>query len=163
MGSFALLTGHTSFEQIFASLHYGSYISNVLGILSTIVVVIIALVENSRMPFDDPRTHLELTMIHEVMILDYSGFDLALIMYGTQLKFAMYGALIANFFMGPFSIVPALLIFFVAQLLFAISVGVIESFASRFRMNHNPQFIYTLSSITLLIFFGVLIALGKII
>ncbi len=54
------------------------------------------MVENSRIPIDDPKTHLELTMIHEVMILDYSGFDKALIHIGTYLKFALYGSLIYN-------------------------------------------------------------------
>jgi formate hydrogenlyase subunit 4 len=99
MGSFALLTGHTSFQGMFSSLHFGSSISYVLGILATFVLVMITMVENSRMPVDDPKTHLELTMVHEVMILDNSGFDLGLILYATNLKFAMYGALIANFFM----------------------------------------------------------------
>ncbi|HZJ36167.1 MAG TPA: NADH-quinone oxidoreductase subunit H, partial [Gillisia sp.] len=98
MGSFALYTGHTSFHEIFVSLHFGSYISYGLGALATFVLVMIAMIENSRMPVDDPKTHLELTMVHEVMILDNSGFDLGLILYGTNLKFAMYGALIANFF-----------------------------------------------------------------
>ncbi|MDZ7607688.1 MAG: hypothetical protein U5K79_19360 [Cyclobacteriaceae bacterium] len=52
-----------------------------------------AMIENSRMPVDDPKTHLELTMVHEVMILDNSGFDLGVILYATPLKFAMYGAI----------------------------------------------------------------------
>src|SRR6266568_10662 len=101
MGSFALLTGHTSFHEIFSSLHFGSYISYAVGTLAAIVLAIIALIENSRMPVDDPKTHLELTMVHEVMILDNSGFDLGLILYAANLKFAMYGALIANFFLTP--------------------------------------------------------------
>src|ERR1022692_1531246 len=102
MGSFALLTGHSSFQGIFTAMHFGSKISYALGALATFVLVIIAMVENSRMPFDDPKTHLELTMVHEVMILDNSGFDLGMISYATTLKFALYGALIANLFMGSF-------------------------------------------------------------
>src|SRR5664279_4345112 len=81
MGSFALLTGHTSFVEIFSSLDFGSYITFTLGALATYVFVMIAMIENSRMPIDDPKTHLELTMVHEVMILDNSGFDLGLILY----------------------------------------------------------------------------------
>src|ERR1035437_6211601 len=99
MGSFALLTGKTSFQEIFASLHFGSSISYILGVFATFVLAMITMVENSRMPIDDPKTHLELTMVHEVMILDNSGFDLGMIVYATNLKFAMYGALIANFFL----------------------------------------------------------------
>ena len=161
MGSFALLTGHTSFQEIFASLHFGSYISYILGVLATVVLVMITMVENSRMPFDDPKTHLELTMVHEVMILDNSGFDLGLILYGTSLKFAMYGALIANLFMGSFPWYITIPLFFGMQMLFAIAVGLLESFTARFRMNHNAQYILTLSSVSLLIFLGVLLILGQ--
>ena len=164
MGSFALLTGYTSFAGIFGALHFGSYISYGLGALAAFVFVTIALIENSRMPVDDPKTHLELTMVHEVMILDNSGFDLGLIMYGTNLKFAMYGAIITNFFLTPgyqwYYSVP---IFVAVQSVFAITVGTIESFSARFRMNHNPQFILMFTSISLLIFLGVLSMMGKII
>ena len=163
MGSFALFTGHSSFYDIFTSLHFGSYVSYALGVLSTFVLIIIAMVENSRMPFDDPKTHLELTMIHEVMILDNSGFDLGLILYATNLKFAMYGALIANFFTGDLPIYFTIPIFFAVQIIFAVIVGILESFVARFRMGHNAQFIFTLTSIALMIFFGVLMVIGKFI
>ncbi len=163
MGSFALFTGHSSFYDIFTSLHFGSYVSYALGVLATFVLIIIAMVENSRMPFDDPKTHLELTMIHEVMILDNSGFDLGLILYATNLKFAMYGALIANFFTGDLPIYFTIPIFFVVQIIFAVIVGILESFVARFRMGHNAQFIFTLTSIALMIFFGVLMVIGKFI
>ena len=164
MGSFALLTGHTSFQEIFGSLHFGTYISYAVGVLAAFVITIIALIENSRMPIDDPKTHLELTMIHEVMILDNSGFDLGLLLYATNLKFAMYGALIANFFLTPGSeLYFSIPIFIITQLFFAVVIGVIESFMARFRMNHNPQYIFTLTSMSLLIFLGVLLMLGKIV
>jgi len=161
MGSLALLTGHTSFQQIFASLHFGSYISYILGVMATFVLIMVSLVENSRMPFDDPKTHLELTMVHEVMILDNSGFDLGMILYASSLKFAMYGALIANLFMGSFPLYITIPIFFGIQIFYAISVGILESFMARFRMNHNAQYILALSSVTLLIFLGVLLVLGQ--
>jgi formate hydrogenlyase subunit 4 len=163
IGSFALLTGHTSFYDIFTSMHYGSYISYALGVLATFVLIMIAMVENSRMPVDDPKTHLELTMIHEVMILDNSGFDLGLILYSTNLKFAMYGALIVNLFVDVLPVYYTIPIFLAIQFLFAMIVGVIESFAARFRMSHNAQFIFTLTSVSLLIFFSVLLVMGKFI
>ena len=163
MGSFTLLTGHTSFHEIFTSIHFGSYISYAIGILAAFVLVLIAMIENSRMPVDDPNTHLELTMIHEVMILDNSGFDLGLIQYAGSLKFAMYGAILANFFLTPgHEFYYSIPIFIGIQVLFAVVVGGIESFMARFRMNHNPQFIFTLTSISLLIFLGVLLMLDKI-
>ncbi len=164
MGSFALLTGYTSFAGIFGALHFGSYISYGIGILASFVFITIALIENSRLPVDDPKTHLELTMVHEVMILDNSGFDLGLILYATNLKFAMYGAIIANFFLTPgYEWYYSIPIFTAVQLVFAVIVGTIESFSARFRMNHNPQFILMFTSISLLIFLGVLLMTGKII
>jgi formate hydrogenlyase subunit 4 len=119
------------------------------------------MIENSRMPVDDPKTHLELTMIHEVMILDNSGFDLGLILLAGFLKFAMYGAIIANFFIGGLTVAFAILVFIFFQALFAVIVGLIESFMARFRMSHNPQFILALSSVSFLIFLGVLLVLEK--
>lgn len=163
IGSLALFTGHTSFYDIFKTLNYGSYISYLIGALATFVLVLIAMIENSRMPVDDPKTHLELTMVHEVMILDNSGFDLGVILYATPLKFAMYGALIANFFIGMVPLQISIPMFFAIQLVFAIIVGILESFMARFRMSHNPQFIFLLTSVSLLIFFGVLLVLGKFI
>jgi len=161
MGSLALLTGHTSFQEIFAALHIGSYISYAIAILGTFVLMMIAMVENSRMPIDDPKTHLELTMVHEVMILDNSGFDLGLILTAGYLKFALYGALVVNLFIGVFPYQYSIPMFFIIQFVLASGVGFIESFMARFRMSHNAQFIFVLTSVSLLIFFGVLLILGK--
>lgn len=163
LGSFAILTSQTSFHGIFTTLHFSSHISYALGMLATFVFVMIAMIENSRMPIDDPKTHLELTMVHEVMILDNSGFDLGLILHATNLKFAMYGAIIANFFLGNLPLPMAVPLFFIVQILFAGVVGLLESFAARFRMGHNAEFIFTLTSVSLLLFFGVLLVMGKFI
>ena len=163
MGSLALLTGHTSFQEIFSALHLGSSISYALAVLAAFVFLLIAMIENSRMPLDDPKTHLELTMVHEVMILDNSGFDLGLILMAGYVKFAVYGAIIFNLFSGTISYEYAIPMFFVIQLILAVAVGMIESFMARFRMNHNAQFIVVLSSVSLLIFFGALLVSGKFI
>ncbi len=161
MGSLALLTGYTSFQEMFAALHIGSYISYALAILGTFVLMMVSMIENSRMPIDDPKTHLELTMVHEVMILDNSGFDLGLILTAGYLKFALYGALVVNLFIGVFPYQYSIPMFFVIQVVLASGVGLIESFMARFRMSHNAQFIFVLTSVSLLIFFGVLLILGK--
>lgn len=161
IGSFALLTGNTSFYGIFSSLHLGSSITYTLGSLAALVLVMIAMIENSRMPVDDPKTHLELTMIHEVMVLDNSGFDLGLILSAGYIKFAMYGAIIADFFIGGLSLAIAIPLFLVIQLFFAFLIGIIESFMARYRMSHNPQFILALSSVSFLIFLGILLVLEK--
>jgi formate hydrogenlyase subunit 4 len=163
IGSFALITGHTSFHEIFSELHPGSSITYTLAALAAFVIIMIAMIENSRMPIDDPKTHLELTMVHEVMILDNSGFDLGLILTTGYLKFAMYGAIIANLFTGMMDPVLSIPLFLLVQVLFAITAGLIESFMARFRMSHNPQFILALSSVSFIIFLGALLVLGKFI
>jgi len=163
MGSLALLTGFTSFQGIFSALHLGSSISYALAVLAALVFLMIAMIENSRMPLDDPKTHLELTMIHEVTILDNSGFDLGLILSAGYLKFAVYGTIIFNLFSGTIDYAYAIPLFFAIQLFIACLVGVIESFMARFRLNHNAQFIVVLSSVSLLIFFGALLVSGKFI
>jgi formate hydrogenlyase subunit 4 len=161
MGSFALLTGHTSFYEIFNELHLGSWVSYAIATLATFVLLMMAMIENSRMPVDDPKTHLELTMVHEVMILDNSGFDLGLILTAGYLKFAVYGALIANLFIGMVPYQYAVPAFFLIQAGMAVLVGLLESFMARFRMSHNAQFITTLTSVSLLVFFGVLLISGR--
>ena len=155
IGSLGLLTGHTSFASIFATFHLGGHLSYAYAFLAAFVLLMICMIENSRMPVDDPKTHLELTMIHEVMILDNSGFDLALIMQATHLKFALYSALIANLFISSLPLPWAVFAFFAIEALCAVAVGLVESFMARYRMSHNAQFILALTSLSLLIFFGV--------
>jgi formate hydrogenlyase subunit 4 len=115
------------------------------------------LIENSRLPVDDPKTHLELTMIHEVMILDYSGFDKALIHITTWLKFAVYGSLMYNVIVpAGWNIFLQIGLFIAIQALFAVIVGLLESFRARNKMNKNPKFILTISAIALLAFVVIL-------
>lgn len=165
MGSFALFTQHTSFADLYATISIGGeeHLSYLLGVLSVYLLVQIAMVENSRLPVDDPRTHLELTMVHEVMVLDNSGFDMGLIQLATAFKFALYGALIANcVFVDDAPMVLNIGIFFLTQLLFAVIVGLLESFRARNKMYKNPQFLLTMSGIALLAFFTVLILTHKL-
>lgn len=157
MGTLGLMSGNTSFAQIFSNLHLDTNMSYALVTIACFVLIVICLIENSRMPVDDPKTHLELTMVHEVMILDNSGFDLGLILQATNLKFAMYGALIANLFMSSCPMHITIPLFFAVQIAVAVAVGIVESFMARFRMGHNAQFILVLSSLTLLMLFVVVI------
>jgi formate hydrogenlyase subunit 4 len=164
MGSLALFTGYNSFSDIYFSIHHSAISAYTIVIPACFVLLVVAMIENSRMPFDDPKTHLELTMIHEVMILDNSGFDLGLIFYGSCLKFAIYGALIANLFLVPENpLIVSILLFLGIQFILAIIIGVTESFIARFRMIHNAQYILALSSVSFLIFIGVMLILGKFI
>jgi formate hydrogenlyase subunit 4 len=162
-GSLAMLTGYTSFQNIYSHLNFDTdYFVLILGILATYLLVQIALVENSRMPVDDPTTHLELTMVHEAMVLDNSGFDLAIIQLSSVLKFVMYGTLIGNFFMmADLHWILNIAILLLVQFLFAVTIGIIESFRARNPLDKNPQFIIALSSIAIIIFFTVLIITQK--
>jgi formate hydrogenlyase subunit 4 len=102
---------------------------------------VVALAENARLPVDDPATHLELTMVHEVMVLDHSGPDLALIQYGAALKLYLFGALVVKLALGARFADPlvAFVAFLGGQLLFAAAVGVVESTMARLRLSRVPQ------------------------
>lgn len=67
-------------------------------VFALFALILVAIAETGRVPIDNPATHLELTMIHEAMILEYSGRHLALIEWASQLKLMLYGVLIANIF-----------------------------------------------------------------
>ncbi len=164
MGSQALFTGYVSFQDLFFHLHLSSQLSYIIGLASIYVFVYIAMVENSRMPVDDPKTHLELTMVHEVMVLDNSGFDLALIHIGTWLKFSIYGTLISGFVIqNSWSWYWQVATFFGIMAAFAAAVGLLEAFRARNKMEKNPQWILMLSAIAVVIFLTVLIITQKII
>src|SRR6185503_18380169 len=74
--------------------------------LSLVALVIVALAENARIPVDNPATHLELTMVHEAMILEYSGRHLALVEAASMLKLTLYLSLLICLF-APFGMAPA--------------------------------------------------------
>ncbi|HNW97705.1 MAG TPA: NADH-quinone oxidoreductase subunit H [Bacteroidales bacterium] len=158
--SFAMFTGHTSFYEIYNSIYFGSYIAIFAGVLAAYNLFQIIMVENSRVPYDDPKTHLELTMIHEVMVLDNSGFDLALINFASSLKFVIFGTLISNFFFTPnLPVYNGILIFIGIQVLFAIIVGIAESFRARYKLRNNNKAIVLLTPISILIFLSLLMLL----
>jgi formate hydrogenlyase subunit 4 len=107
------------------------------------------LAENSRVPVDDPATHLELTMIHEVIILDHSGPDLGMILYASALKFAVFGALVVSALVprARFSPVLAVAALVAGLLGVAIAVGIVEAVMARIRMNRLPQFLVAASAL----------------
>jgi len=163
-GTMAMITGHSSMQEIFALFHFSGHNAFIIGIIAIYLLIQVAMIENSRMPVDDPKTHLELTMIHEVMILDHSGFDLALVHIGTNLKFAMYGLLITNIILpAELSLVLRLGSFLVIQSIFAGLIGLMESFRARKKLVKNPQFILALSSIALVGFILSLLLMNRMI
>lgn len=101
---------------------------------------LLLLAENARIPVDDPATHLELTMIHEVMVLDHSGPDLALVQYGAAVKLWIFSSLLAGLFLPP-GLPPWLSggLFLGGILLVALLVGAVESSMARLRLSRVPQ------------------------
>ena len=110
-----------------------------LLVLAALFIVLLA--ENCRIPVDDPNTHLELTMIHEVMVLDHSGPLLGAILYSAAMKLFVLGSLVARVAV-PFDSASVAInwIVFVAQMLaLAVVIGVVESIMARLRMKQVPN------------------------
>lgn len=158
---FYRLSGSLSFAEYFIGENQIS-LMNASGALLLFVIValfMILLTENSRVPVDDPATHLELTMIHEVMILDHSGPDLALIELGSFYKLFFYSAFITHI-IYPFTSANGVvngLIFYAILTTIYIAIGITESIMARFRMDLVPQFILTSFA---LVFFAAILTMG---
>ena len=141
----AIITQSLSFSSIASVLDTEVWLNNIPSLfLVFITLFIILLIENSRIPFDDPATHLELTMIHEVMVLDYSGIDYGLILYSIALKLWLFISLILT--MLPKISSTGLWFIDAAEtiiLIFTISVliGIIESVIARARFPKIPKLI----------------------
>jgi formate hydrogenlyase subunit 4 len=139
-----------------ATSHWGvASASLVLVLLSWFIVL---LVENCRIPFDDPNTHLELTMIHEVMVLDHSGPALGMILYGAALKLFVFAALIVRLVLPFSSGTPALdwAVFLAGIAAVSLAVGFVESVMARLRLVHVPTL---LVAACLLSAFGVILTM----
>ncbi len=121
--------------------------------LVTAALMVILLVENCRIPFDDPTTHLELTMIHEVMVLDHSGPDFAYILYGAALKLWLVGALVVGLVIPPTGIIGVDSVLALMALgLLAVLIGLIESSMARLRLLRVPQLLVGATSLAVLAF-----------
>ena len=123
-----------------------------IAFLAVLALFVMLLTECSRVPVDDPTTHLELTMIHEVMILDNSGQDLAVITWAAGIKMVVLEALIANFILpSNLSIGLSAVLFLAVIGLIAVIIGTLESAIARLRMSHVFEFIFSMSSFALII------------
>jgi len=109
--------------------------------LVLVALLIVVLAENARIPVDDPATHLELTMIHEVMVLDHSGPDLGFVLYGAAVKLWVLGLLIVNTLLplGTGSATWSLAMALGGMLGLAVVIGAIESVMARLRLVVIPQ------------------------
>lgn len=151
-GTLSLVTGYTSFARIFAADAAADPQMTVVLLLAAYVLLKILFTESGRIPVDDPRTHLELTMIHEVMCLDYCGVDLAMIRMSGWLKTAALAMLAADAATAAFCprwwcAAPA------AAVLAGLAVGVVESTQARNKLVRNTTFILTITALAALVFF----------
>ena len=146
----SLVAGSTQLSTVaefMASPEVGLRIS--LG-LALVALIMIALAENSRMPVDNPTTHLELTMVHEAMVLEYSGRHLAMIEFAAALKLLLYISLILAVFL-PQGLTPVGagieayllggLAFVVKLALSAVLLAVVEVAVAKMRVFRVPDFL----------------------
>ncbi len=152
MASIMTLSGNYTFDALSNIIASAGNYGVLIIVFSVVVLFIMMLTEASRVPVDDPATHLELTMIHEVMILDNSGSDLALFSWANSIKLLLLSSLIANMIIpstieGWLSVLLYLLIMFIISII----IGTVESGMARIRMSHVFEFIFIMSSISLVV------------
>jgi len=136
------LSGSYSLQGMLSNVSSGAWFyagASLLLLIGGMFIVLLA--ENCRIPFDDPNTHLELTMIHEVMVLDHSGPALAIIHYAAALKLFVMGAFFVHLALPYAAGSPSLDwgIFIASMLLLAFVIGVVESVMARLRLVRIPQ------------------------
>ncbi|MFL5261067.1 MAG: respiratory chain complex I subunit 1 family protein [Myxococcales bacterium] len=137
-----LVLGRLSRSLSLAAMLAGNWPPRATAALLLVVaaVFIVLLAENSRIPFDDPNTHLELTMIHEVMVLDHGGPALGVVLYGASVKLFVLAAVVVGIALPhPASPAIAWAIFLGGILAVSVAIGVVESAMARLRLVHVPS------------------------
>lgn len=152
MASIVALSGFSSFANLKLILENAGVYGLLIIILLAVTLFVMMLIECCRVPVDDPTTHLELTMIHEVMILDNSGIDLGLISWASAIKMLLFESLIANLII-PVSWNPleSIIAYLVILVILSIIIGIVESSMARFRMTHIFEFIFVMTILALLV------------
>lgn len=148
--SLALVAGSTRLSDIALFVQSPELGLRISLLLAFVGFAMIAIAENGRIPIDNPGTHLELTMVHEAMVLEYSGRHLALIEYASCLKLLLYISLISAVFV-PWGIVPAgadllhlgkaVLVYLGKLVAGAFLLGLFEVTTAKMRVFRTPQFI----------------------
>jgi formate hydrogenlyase subunit 4 len=139
LAALARISGSLSLSGMLAGALMGTGVGAAL-FLAAGTAFIIYLAENSRIPVDDPTTHLELTMIHEVMVLDHGGIDLAYIQYGAALKLWVLGGLAVSIVLPRTGEWPVDLALGLGGITLAgVATGLVESVTARLRLVRVPQ------------------------
>jgi formate hydrogenlyase subunit 4 len=136
--------GSATFSDAFGKLPWTTWgFEHPTYLAAALSLFAVLLAENSRIPVDDPNTHLELTMVHEVMVLDHGGPDLGFILYGSAVKLFVIGALLTHVLLP----IPSsggwhgIALLSGGELALAVLVGVVESVMARLRLPRVPQFL----------------------
>ncbi len=153
LGAMAHQTGSLSLSQMIGAVSVRTWTMEgpaLALVVSALAIVLLA--ENARIPVDDPTTHLELTMIHEVMVLDHSGPDLAFILYGAALKLWIFSALVVGLAVPIRIGGPGLHIagFLAGMLVMAVLVGIVESSMARLRLTRVPKLLVSAVALVVL-------------
>jgi formate hydrogenlyase subunit 4 len=146
----ALIAGSTQLSYIAAfMLSPEAGLSVSLG-LALVALIIVAIAENARVPVDNPATHLELTMVHEAMVLEYSGRHLAMIEFAAALKLLLYVSFIACIFVpwglagagaGPGAFAVGVLAYLAKLGIGALLLGLFETAIAKMRVFRVPEFL----------------------
>lgn len=152
IASIMLLSGNYTFDALREVVSAAGNYGILIVCFAVVILFIMILIEGSRVPVDDPATHLELTMIHEVMILDNSGSDLALFSWANGIKMLLISSLIAAL------VIPAglnewisILCYLALMLVISVLIGTVESGMARIRMSHVFEFVFIMSSLALVV------------
>ena len=154
------VTGGLSLSEIYGVVTIATWARALPALaLVAMTLVVLELVENTRIPVDDPTTHLELTMIHEVMVLDHSGPDFAYIQYAAALKLWIFGALFVGLVVplrsGSLWLDGGAALLGMAGL--AVVIGLVESAMARYRLTRVPQFIVGAATLSVVAFIALLV------
>ncbi len=159
-GTLAMITGMTSFGAMFVGTAGVGAEMIIVGLMLFYALYNIFTVETGRVPLDDPRTHLELTMVHEVMVLDYTGVDLGMITMSGWLKGAALAMLAGNAVAALVS--NSFFVAVAAALAVAVAVAATESLRARNRMTRNATYILSILAVVLLTFMVALLIRSNI-
>ncbi len=152
LASIMALSGNYTFDALGKIVENSGGYGILICIFALLVLFIMILTEGSRVPVDDPATHLELTMIHEVMILDNSASDLALITWASGIKMLLLSSLIAAIVIPQgLSMWASAAAYLGLMFLISVIIGTIESATARIRMSHVFEFIFIMSSFALIV------------
>jgi formate hydrogenlyase subunit 4 len=143
--------GGAGFSEVLEPMGEAAALSHPVLVVAAAALFVVLLTENSRIPVDDPTTHLELTMIHEVMVLDHSGPDLAFIEYGAAVKLFLFAALLTHLVLPfPAGGLAGAAVLCGGAVAAAVAVGLTESLMARLRLRRVPQLVVSAGALAAL-------------